>query len=157
MPERDNMQRVPVKVYRADDRITVAAPMPGLLPGDITVEVAGGNVLVLEGELRGTLKDDKEVLLDEWQAGSYRREVTLPEAVDGQAATATYGNGMLVVALPLAERARVARFTLEEVAPGRGERVGSAGHPVRPLTTEQHRGAKRAVHAEHGGGADPHG
>ena len=147
----EQMQRVPVKLYRTPDRVTVAAPTPGLMPEDIVVEVTGDARLILHGELRGALKDDKEVLLDEWQVGGYHRELALPAAVDGELATVTYGNGVLVVALPVADRTRPARLTLEAVEVGHAERVGSAGHPVRPLSTEEHRAARAAVQAEHGG------
>jgi len=149
------LQRVPVKVYRTDDRLTVAAPMPGLMPEDIRVEVTADNHLVLHGDLRGLLKGDKEVLLDEWDVGSYHRDLPLPNAVDGELATVTYGNGVLVVALPLADRIRPAQLTVEAAGPGHAERVGSAGHPVEPLTTEAHRAAKQEVEAEHGGSTGP--
>jgi hypothetical protein len=35
---------VPVRVYQIDDRIMVAAPLPGLEPEDITVTIAGPRV-----------------------------------------------------------------------------------------------------------------
>src|SRR5688572_5012213 len=38
--ELDAPQRVPVKLYRTPDRVTVAAPMPGLLPDDLVVSRA---------------------------------------------------------------------------------------------------------------------
>jgi hypothetical protein len=31
-------QTVPVKMFRTTDRLTVAAPMPGILPDDVVVE-----------------------------------------------------------------------------------------------------------------------
>jgi HSP20 family protein len=83
----------------------------------------------------------KEVLLDEWGADAYHRELDLAAAVDGALATVTYANGVLVVALPVVEHVRPARLSLDAVGPGRGERVGSAGHPVQPLSTAEHRAA----------------
>jgi hypothetical protein len=90
-------------------------------------------------------EETREVLLDEWQVGGYHRDLELPLGVDGTRATVTYGNGVLVVALPIAEGTRPARLVLEAAGPDRGERVGSAGHPVQPLTTDEHRAA-RASH-----------
>ena len=43
------MQEVPIKVYRTSERLTVAAPTPGLLPEDLTVRITAENRLVLEG------------------------------------------------------------------------------------------------------------
>jgi HSP20 family protein len=121
MEEQVETQQIPVKVYRTPDRLTVAAPMPGLGPEDITVEVTETGYLVLSGKLRGALKGDKEILADEWSVGPYHRNLVLPAAVDGGGATVTYGNGVLVVALPIAETTRAATLTLERTGPARGE------------------------------------
>jgi HSP20 family molecular chaperone IbpA len=43
----------------------VVAPMPGLEPENMMIEVTGNGHLILNGELRGILKDVKELLLDE--------------------------------------------------------------------------------------------
>ncbi|HEV8677202.1 MAG TPA: Hsp20/alpha crystallin family protein [Methylomirabilota bacterium] len=121
MEERVEVQQIPVKVYRTAERLSVAAPMPGLGPEDITVEVTADGYLVLNGKLRGALKGDKDLLASEWSVGPYRRNLALPVAVDGRAATITYGNGVLVVALPVAAETRPAFITLERVGRARGE------------------------------------
>jgi len=122
--------RVPVKVYRSLDLLTVAAPMAGLGAEDITVEVTGDGRLVLDGRLcpvpkleHGPLEGTKDVLINEWIVGPYHRELTLDVPVNGPSATVTYGNGVLVVALPVAETTRPARLTrrtrgVERLRPG---------------------------------------
>ena len=96
------MQEVPIKLYRTPDRLTVAAPMPGLLPEDITIEVTANHHLVLHGALRGVpadvqvfrrlerphgrsrrkqpkvVEEQREMLVDEWTVGSYQRDIELP-------------------------------------------------------------------------------
>jgi HSP20 family protein len=124
---------VPVKVYHTTDTLTVAAPLPGLGPEDIGVDVTREGRLVIEGRLCGmedcgALKGSKEVVTEEWTVGPYRRELSLPAPVDGPGTTVTYGNGVLVVAMPLAESVRPAHLRLERVAPDRGARIG-AGAP----------------------------
>jgi HSP20 family protein len=127
MQEHIDVQQIPLKVYRSPDRLTVAAPMPGLGPEDITIEITLEGYLVLNGKLRGALRGDKELLVDEWSVGPYRRSFALPTSVDGPGATVTYGNGVLVVAMPLAETTRAAVLTLDRVGPARGEgRVDAA-------------------------------
>lgn len=121
-------QRVPVKMYRSEDRLMIAAIMPGLEPEDIAVEVTGDGRLILRGALRGAFKGQKDVLVDEWQAGNYERTLQLPQPVDGAAANVTYGNGVVVVTLPLAERTSPAQLTLRTLGPTRGEVVGNSGH-----------------------------
>ncbi len=129
MQEQMKRQHIPVKVYRTPDRLTVTAPMPGLEPNNIVVEVTADNHLILHGDLRGMLKDIKELLIDEWSVGVYHRELELSAAVNGEKANVTYGNGVLTVAFPLSEQTLPARLTLEQVAPTRGRRKGNAGHP----------------------------
>lgn len=127
MQEHIDVQQIPLKVYRSSDRLTVAAPMPGLGPEDITIEITAEGYLVLDGKLRGALRGDKELLVDEWSVGPYRRSFVLPASVDGPGTTVTYGNGVLVVAMPLAETTRAAVLTLDRVGPARGEgRVDAA-------------------------------
>lgn len=127
-------QSAPAKVYRTPLRIMAAVPMPGLEPGDITVEVAPAAQLILRGQRRGELKGIKDELLNEWGVGDYYRKVTLPAPVDGALANVTYGNGVLVVALPITARTKVAILTLTAQTPTRGLRAGHMGKPIRPYT-----------------------
>ena len=127
--ESPMLQEVPVKVYRTDDRLTVAAPMPGLEPDNIQVEVTDQGHLILQGQVRGLLKGVKELLIDEWTVGGYYRDIHLPDAVDGEAANVTYGNGVLVVDLPLSQWTRPAQLSMEKVGPNHGQRIGNSGHP----------------------------
>jgi HSP20 family protein len=127
MQEQAQMQEIPVKVYRAEERVTIAAPMPGLEPQDIHVEVTEAGSLMLHGDLRGTLKGEKDVLLDEWTPGPYHREVDLEDPVDGESANVTYNNGVVVVVLPFSEQTRAAELELETVSSTQGVRVGNRG------------------------------
>jgi HSP20 family molecular chaperone IbpA len=121
MQERVETQTVPVKMYATADILTVAAPMPGLEAAAVTVEVTADGRLLLRGALRGVLKDAKTVLVDEWTVGPYFREIALPAPVDGPKAIVTYGNGVVVAALPLAAELRPACLTLEPAGFARGE------------------------------------
>ena len=112
MPERVKVQQIPLKVYKSLDRLTIAAPMSGMEPQDILVEITADGRLFMDGEVRGALKDDKELLVDEWSVGAYYRDYILPHPVDGSQATATYGNGVLVVTFPISAHIVPARLTL---------------------------------------------
>lgn len=126
MQEKLKIQHIPIKMYRTTDRLMIAAPMPGLQPEDIVVRVTA-NSLVIQGEVRGLLKDIKELLTDEWTIGSYHREVELPNPVDAARANVTYGNGVLVIALPISPETIPATLTLEKTGLDHGERVGNSG------------------------------
>lgn len=153
-------QSVPVNMYRTADRVVIAAPMPGLQPQDVWVEVTSGGSLVLQGAHHGQLREEyfdvwavdmrygpgsadrdpyeplvhweesKDTLLHEWRTDAYYREVDLPVAVDGTSGTVTYGNGVLVVALPTTDTLQPAFISLEQVGWGHGQHVGSIGHPT---------------------------
>jgi HSP20 family protein len=120
MPEKAKVQQVPLKVYRTTNRLTVAAPMAGMEPTNLTIEITDDGRLLLDGEVRGLLKDVKELLLDEWSVGAYYRDYTLPVPVDGSQAMATYGNGVLVVTFPISERLVPARLTLSSTGMAHG-------------------------------------
>lgn len=133
-------QRIPVRVHVTADHVVVAAPMPGLEPGDISVSIEGDGVKI-RGQERGPRQHERELLLAEWTVGPYEREVELPGPVDGSLANATYDNGVFVLSMPKAARGQQtvsAEFGLEPVGEARGERVGHAGRENRPHTTEEH-------------------
>jgi HSP20 family protein len=129
-------------MYQSAERLIVAAPMPGLEPPDITVRVTAEGALELRGKRRGPRQDDMDLLLDEWSVGPYERTLALPCHVDGELADVTYGNGVVVVALPKAAQTRPATLSLEAIGLARGQRVGSHGKDLAPTTTEEHRKAK---------------
>lgn len=128
MSEKAKIQHIPVKVYRTHDRLMVAAPMPGLQPEDLGIEVTADNHLVLQGEIRGLLKDIKELVVDEWSVGAYHREIPLPVPVDAERANVSYGNGVIVVTFLISSQTVPARLTVQRVAPDHGQRAGHAGH-----------------------------
>jgi HSP20 family protein len=129
MQEQLKQQHIPVKMYCTEQRVMVAAPMPGLEPEDILVEISTEGTLLLHGDVRGRLKEIKQLLLDEWSAGAYHRVLTLPVPVDAACANVTYGNGVLLVTLPISEQTHPARLVLHRLTPTHGERKGNAGHP----------------------------
>jgi HSP20 family protein len=129
MQEQLKQQHIPVKVCRTDERLMVAAPMAGLEPENIAVEVRVDGRLILHGDVRGMLKEVKDLLLDEWSVGVYHRELVLPVTVDAECANVTYGNGVLIVTLPISEQASPGRLALRRRAPTHGERKGNAGRP----------------------------
>jgi HSP20 family protein len=110
----------------------IAAPMAGLEPENILVEVSvdgdSDGRLILHGDQRALLKEIKELLIDEWSVGAYHRELALPVPVNAVCANVTYGNGVLMVAMPISEQTSPARLTLERVTPTHGERQGNVGH-----------------------------
>ncbi|MBW3642467.1 MAG: Hsp20/alpha crystallin family protein [Actinobacteria bacterium] len=86
-------QQVPVNLYETEQAIVLVAPLPGVMPDDITVTVEGRSVH-LAADLR--TEAIKDYLLHEWHYGPYQRSVELPEGFGGEA-EATFANGQLAL------------------------------------------------------------
>jgi HSP20 family protein len=136
-----SQQTVPVQIHQTDDLIVLAAPMPGLEPQDISVVITG-NTATIQGSYRGSRQGGEEVLTSEWTIGPYFREVVFPQPVNGSLANATYGNGVLVLAMPKmaqGSQASYTEFQLKVVQATRGQHVGHTGSDLQRTTTEEHR------------------
>jgi HSP20 family protein len=134
-------QGVPLQIHQTDKLIVVAAPMPGLEPQDISVVVVG-NKVTLRGSYRGSRQENSDLIVSEWTVGPYYREVVLPAPVNGPLTNATYGNGVLVLAMPKLDEGSQGSYTefqLEGVEPTRGQHVGHTGSDIQPTSTEEHR------------------
>lgn len=131
---------LPLRVFQTDYRIMVVAPMPGLEPTDIFVAVTGDRVRI-HGRQRGPHQHERRLLRADWAIGPYDGEVVLSEPVNGLLTNATYGNGVLVIAMPKmrrGERGVAAEIRLATVKATRGEHVGHVSRLVQPMTTEEH-------------------
>ena len=132
-------QSIPVQLHQADDRLVLAAPMPGLEPQDISVVISGDRVTV-RGEYRGSRQDQPETLISEWTIGPYYRDLVLPQPVNGVLTNATYGNGVLVLSMPTLEPGKQGGYMeirLEPTTGARGQHVGHTGSDIQPTTTRE--------------------
>ena len=136
---------LPIRVYEAGQKVMIAAPMPGLAPQDISVTVDGERVSI-RGAERGPHQHGVHLVEAEWTVGPYVRDVHLPGPVTAALTNVTYGNGVLVVAMPRtqSEESGAAEIRLETIAPARGQRVGHFGRVPKRTTTAEHRRAKNA-------------
>jgi HSP20 family protein len=141
---RKEAQTVPVRIYESGNHLMLAAPMPGLQPQDISISIAD-HTISIRGEERGPRQDNLELLMAEWNIGPYFREIALDQAVNGDLTHATYGNGVLVLAMPKARDGRGvdAEFTLEAISAARGERVGHTGSAIHPAGAGEREARKK--------------
>ena len=122
---------LPVNMYRGIHRLMVAAPLPGMEPRNIRVEVDGRR-LVIQGALRGPGQQRKLYVLRQWMVGPYECILDLPVPVDAARANATFDNGVLVVVLPLAAQPVSGTITLLKIGTARGRLVRHVGLNPRP-------------------------
>jgi HSP20 family protein len=97
--------RPALDVYRTDDppAITVVVELAGIDPDDVDAAVVDG-VLVVRGR-RVRPAANRYYQHIEIDYGVFERRVQLNDAVDSEAARATYENGLLSIHLPLASKA----------------------------------------------------
>ena len=100
--------RPALDVYRTDDppAITVVVELAGIDPNDVDAAVVDG-VLVVRGR-RARPAGHRFYQHIEIDYGVFERRVQLNEAVDSEAASATYEDGLLSIHLPLASTAPAA-------------------------------------------------
>jgi HSP20 family protein len=90
-------------VHQTADEIIVTAAMPGLKPEDVDITITGQTL-----SIRGEFKADEEVKRDQYlyrerRYGTFNRQLQLPVRVKGDAASATFENGLLTLRIPKAE------------------------------------------------------
>lgn len=120
-------ETIPVNIYEEENRIMVAAPLPGMEPANIGIEVDGRR-LTINCELRGPGQErTKEYVVREWSIGPYRRVVELPRTVDVGRANATYDNGVLVIILPVHDLPTAGTVALDKVGTAKGQAIGHVG------------------------------
>ncbi len=91
-----------VEDYVKDGRYVIRAELPGIDPAkDLEVTVARG-ILTIKAERREEETAGKQH--SEFHYGSFSRSATLPASADEAHIEATYDNGILEVAVPLADK-----------------------------------------------------
>lgn len=124
-------KKLPINVYEEDNRVMVAAPLPGMEPASIHLSVQGGR-LTLTADLRGPGQHrTKPYHLHEWAIGPSERTVDLPKPVDATRANVSFDNGVLVVILPIAASHKSAEIPLAKVGTSKGQTIGHVGHEAK--------------------------
>ena len=89
-----------VDAFEHNKDIEIRFEAPGLAKEDLTVEIANGQ-LTVKGEKRmSKSRTQGGLMISERAFGHFQRTLTIPGAVNADAATASYENGVLVITLP---------------------------------------------------------
>ena len=117
---------IPINLFENDRELMLVAPMPGVAPEDISVDVHDDGRLTLRARQQGPRQERIDYLLREWSYGPFERTIDLPRPVDASRANLTFGNGVLTITFP--KNATTAPATLALVSTGHARGM-SAGHP----------------------------
>jgi len=102
---------MPVDLFRNGDQYVLSADLPGIDPESVDLDV-DGQLLTIRAERQQPMDDDVKWLAHERPYGSYMRQFTLGDGVDRDQITANYAHGVLSVILPVAERAKPRKITV---------------------------------------------
>lgn len=117
---------IPVNLFENDRELMVVAPMPGVAPEDISIDVTDDGHMTLRAAMHGEGQERIAYLTREWSYGPYERTIELPYAVDATRANVSYGNGVLSVTLPKVSATTAGRVLVQRTGHTRGV---LAGHP----------------------------
>lgn len=118
---------VPINFFENDRELMAVAPMPGVAPEDISIDVTDDGRLTVRAAQHGEGQERIRYLLREWSYGPYERTVELPCRVDARRANLTYGNGVLSITFPKSEAMNAGRLVVERTGHTRGMIAGHAG------------------------------
>lgn len=91
-------------IYEMDDAILIQIEAPGLHLEDLDLQWTPGQLLVAGVRSRPPLPGPARAALVEMNYGPFRRLIKLPDDVRGDAISARYENGILLITAPRATR-----------------------------------------------------
>jgi HSP20 family protein len=96
----------PTDVSEDENSLNISMELPGVEPNDVRLSLEN-NILTIRGEKRQTSEENNErIHRFERTYGMFERTFALPNTVDPDKIEARYENGVLLVRIPKAERAR---------------------------------------------------
>ena len=90
-----------VEEIHEDETLVVRAELPGVDPDkDIDVSVSDGILHIGATRSEREEEEKEKAYRSEFRYGSFQRDLTLPQGVDGKSVTAQYKDGILEVRVP---------------------------------------------------------
>ena len=103
-----------VNLHEDKDHVYVEALAPGLDPNSINLTVVH-NTLTISGEKKSASPDIKPEAFhrQERASGKFVRTITLPVEIEDSKISAEYRNGLLLITMPKAEKAKPKQITVQ--------------------------------------------
>lgn len=108
---RATLRSFPMDLYRQGEHYVLAADLPGVDPGSIDIDV-DGRQLTIRAERSIASAEDIKWVNRERSEGSFVRQLTLGSAIDTEAISAQYTNGVLSVVMPIRESAKPRKIAI---------------------------------------------
>ena len=101
----------PMDAYRRGDSFFVHLDLPGVDPGTIEL-TCDQNVLTISAERRYEQEEGDQIVVSERPQGTFSRQLFLSDTLDSDRIEANYDQGVLTLAIPVAERAKPRRIQI---------------------------------------------
>jgi HSP20 family protein len=102
---------MPIDAYRRGDEFVVEFDLPGVDTASIELTVEK-NVLTVHAQRRRSTSEGVEMLVGERPQGTFSRQLFLGDSLDTERINADYTDGVLVLRLPIAEKAKPRRVPI---------------------------------------------
>jgi len=106
MRQAPSAAAIPMDLYRSgDDAFVAKIDLPGVDPGSIDIDVED-RTLTVRAERRPQQEGEAQWLVRERPAGTFARQLTLGQGLAVDRIQADYADGVLTLAIPLAEESK---------------------------------------------------
>lgn len=121
----------PTDVSEDTNGIQISMELPGVDPDDVRLSLEN-NILTIRGEKRQQIDQKNErVHRFERTYGTFERTFVLPSTVDPDQIEARYDNGVLLITIPKAERAKPREIRVKASASGSSQVRGAQSQRAR--------------------------
>jgi HSP20 family protein len=103
---------MPMDAWREGDTFRIEFDLPGVQPDSIDLDVER-NVLTVRAERQGRQENGAELIAAERPRGVFSRQLILGDNLDLENISANYRDGVLTLAVPVAERAKPRKIAVE--------------------------------------------
>jgi HSP20 family protein len=98
--------------WREGEEFVVAFDLPGVDVDSVDIDVER-NVLTVRAERKNLTDDTTELVASERPRGVFSRQIILGDTLDTEAVKASYDAGVLLLRIPIAEKAKPRRVHIE--------------------------------------------
>ncbi len=111
---------MPMDAWRDGEQIVVEFDLPGVDPDTVDLDVQR-NVLTVRAERRPSTGDDTEMIAAERPRGVFSRQLILGDTLDTGRIRASYTAGVLMLRIPVAEKAKPHKIAITNADADRGQ------------------------------------
>jgi HSP20 family protein len=136
LDQRRGPRIMPMDLYRDGDHYVLTADLPGIDPGSVDIDV-DGQLLTIRAERTLAAGENVKWITREREAASFLRQLSLGQGVDTERISASYVNGVLSVTIPVSEKAKPRKISVESAGGQQGiesrESGASSSETVQPV------------------------